>query len=69
MFIINVYCTGFNGTSAAPPASNNTFVSDSNFSSVFGAAEAVGKSFPLIYLERLKFNNTLLKCLRLYAYI
>lgn len=35
---------GFNGTTGAP-AGNNTFVSDSNFSSVFGATEPVGKHY------------------------
>ncbi|XP_063709452.1 phosphatidylinositol-binding clathrin assembly protein LAP isoform X11 [Culicoides brevitarsis] len=38
----NFFTNGFNGTGGAQPAATNAFVSDTNFSNVFGAAEPQG---------------------------
>lgn len=37
-------CQGFNGVNAAGAPGSNSFVSDSNFTSVFGASDPAGKS-------------------------
>lgn len=39
---------GFNGSAGNQNSTSNSFVSDSNFSSVFGASEPVGKLFSFI---------------------
>ncbi|XP_063709454.1 phosphatidylinositol-binding clathrin assembly protein LAP isoform X13 [Culicoides brevitarsis] len=42
----NFFTNGFNGTGGAQPAATNAFVSDTNFSNVFGAAEPQGQQVP-----------------------
>lgn len=49
VFFLLLLNLGFNGSAGNQNATANSFVSDSNFSSVFGASEPVGKLFVRLF--------------------